>query len=276
MFATSDGRGLLFLYRLEQTATKLINASRPRILQLCAVDFTAFHFLQPLMEGCRDAGWDVEFACSAGPGALSLEQAGFRFRRFDVSRRPAPTTNGRALLRFAIELRRDRPTVVHTHTPVAGIVGRLAAQLAGCHRVVHTFHGLPFTAKASGLGAATYLALERLAARRTDYFFSQSRGDADRAVKLGIARERELLVIGNGVDLGRFTPDANERARVRKELAIPDSDVVVLFVGRLVREKGIVDLADAAVLLKDLPDVTFVIAGVTLAIVRDPVGALLV
>src|SRR5437762_2814660 len=222
--------------------------TQPRILQLCAVDFTALHFLRPLMDGCRDAGWEVEFACAPGPAVGILERAGFRFRRFDVSRRPSPLTNGGALLRLAASLRRDRPTVVHTHTPIAGVVGRLAAQLAGCPHVFHTFHGLPFGANVSGPGATAYLGLERLVARKTDYFFSQSRADAERAVKLGIARDSDLMVIGNGVDLARFCPDSNERRRVRGELGLRESDVVVLFVGRLVREKGILDIADAAVL----------------------------
>src|SRR5437773_12140067 len=100
--------------------------TKPRILQVCAVDFTALHFLRPLMEGCRDAGWEVEFACAPGPGVATLERLGFRFRRFDVSRRPSPLVNGRALARLSAALRSDRPAVVHTHTPIAGLIGRLA------------------------------------------------------------------------------------------------------------------------------------------------------
>jgi glycosyltransferase involved in cell wall biosynthesis len=222
------------------------------------------------MVGCRDAGWDVAFACGPGPGAKSLEELGFEYVPLAVTRRPSPISNGRALVGLATELRRRPPTIVHTHTPIAGLVGRFAAQLAGCRRIVHTFHGLPFGPDESSIRASVYLAVERLAARRTSLFFSQSEGDAARATKLGIARGHDLTVIGNGVDLGRFRSDPIVRRRVREELRIGDADAVVLFVGRLVREKGVLDLADAAAALKDQTNLFFLIAGDALPSDRDP------
>jgi glycosyltransferase involved in cell wall biosynthesis len=234
------------------------------------VDFTAVHFLQPLMEGCRAAGWDVEFACAPGPGVSRLQDAGFRFRPFKVSRRLSPGANARALLSLTAALWDDPPTLVHTHTPIAGLIGRFAARLAGCRRIVHTFHGLPFGGSSSGFGPGVYLGLERLAARTTTSFFSQSQGDAARAVELGIARGKDMLVIGNGVDLSRFRPNEVIRAEVRGELGIPTNDLVVLFVGRLVREKGILDLADAA-RIADVPGLVYLIVGDALPSDRDPV-----
>jgi glycosyltransferase involved in cell wall biosynthesis len=222
------------------------------------------------MAGCRDAGWDVAFACAAGPGAKRLQELGFEHLPLAVARRPSPVSNGRALVALARELRRRHPTIVHTHTPIAGLVGRFAAQLAGCRRIVHTFHGLPFGPDESGIRASAYLALERLAARHTRLFFSQSEGDAVRATQLGIARNHDLRVIGNGVDLTRFRSDPEERRRVREELRIADTDVLVLFVGRLVREKGVLDLADAAAALKDQANLVFLIAGDALPSDRDP------
>ena len=222
------------------------------------------------MAGCRDAGWDVAFACGAGPGATSLQALGFEYLPLAITRRASPFSNGRAVVALAAELRRRPPTIVHTHTPIAGLVGRFAAQLAGCRRIVHTFHGLPFGPNESGIRAPAYLALERLAARRTSLFFSQSEGDGARATKLGIARSHDLTVIGNGVDLRRFRSDPDERRRVREELRITDTDVVVLFVGRLVREKGVLDLADAAAALNDQTNLFFLVAGDALPSDRDP------
>jgi len=225
------------------------------------------------MAGCRDAGWDVSFACAPGPGATGLQELGFEYWPLAVTRRPSPLANGRAFVRLARELRRRPPTVVHTHTPIAGLIGRFAAQLAGRSRIAHTFHGLPFGPQESGVRASAYLALERLAARQTTLFFSQSEGDASRATRLGIARGRDLIVIGNGVDLRRFRSDPDERRRVRAELRMANSDVVVLFVGRLVREKGVLDLADAAVALKNQTNIHFLIAGDALPSDRDPAVA---
>jgi glycosyltransferase involved in cell wall biosynthesis len=79
-----------------------------------------------------------------------------------------------------------------------------------------------------------------------------------------------MLVIGNGVDLSRFRRDDLIRAEVRSELDIATTDVVVLFVGRLVREKGVLDLAEAAG-VADVPGLVYLIAGDALPSDRDPV-----
>src|SRR5437870_6832006 len=69
----------------------------PRMLQVCAVDFTAYHMLRPLMHGARDAGWSVEFACAPGQWAEALSAEGFRFRRIPVSRAVSPPTHLRSI-----------------------------------------------------------------------------------------------------------------------------------------------------------------------------------
>ncbi|MGH2498815.1 MAG: glycosyltransferase family 4 protein, partial [Candidatus Limnocylindria bacterium] len=69
-----------------------------RILQVCAVDFTAYHMLRPLMLGCRDDGWTVEFACADGPWAALLRAEGFRHRRVPMRRSVAPGQQARATL----------------------------------------------------------------------------------------------------------------------------------------------------------------------------------
>lgn len=217
-----------------------------RILQVCAVDFTAFYFLRPLMRGSRDAGWDVEFACADGPFAARLRAEGFVHRALPISRSVSPARNLAAAARLAASLRGRTVDLVHTHTPMGGVVGRTGAVLGGVPAVVHTFHGLPFPERPRDRAEAAFLALDRVLAPRTTYFFSQAAGDADRAVSFGIARRDRLTVIGNGVDLERFRPDDADRRAVRRELGIGHDDVVVLTVSRLVREKGILELADAA------------------------------
>lgn len=221
-----------------------------RILQVCAVDFTAYYFLGPLMRGLRRAGWHVEFACADGPFAARLRAEGFTHRALPLSRSISPLNNGRALLELAGTLRSRHVDVVHTHTPVGGIVGRGAAALSACRTVVHTFHGLPFTAHRLEPLERAFLAAERLVAPRTTWWFSQARADADRAVELGIARRGRVTVIGNGVDVERFRPDAEDRVAVRDAFGIGEAEPVLIVVARLVREKGILDLADALLRLR--------------------------
>lgn len=216
-----------------------------RILQVCAVDFTAFHLLRPLLHASRDAGFDTEFACADGPWAARLRAEGFAHRAVPITRSVAPYRQLVAIAHLARSLRADPVDLVHTHTPVGGFVGRAAA-LAWRGPVVHSFHGLPLRGARPSATERLFLASERLLARRTAYFFTQARDDGPRAVELGIARAADLMVIGNGVDLSRFAPDSATRARVRSALGLPQDAIVVCTVARLVREKGLLDLADAA------------------------------
>jgi glycosyltransferase involved in cell wall biosynthesis len=234
---------------------------RPRrLLEICAVDFTAFHMLRPLMVGAARRGWQVEFACSDGAWAERLRVEGFPHRQVAIPRAFKPLSLLQAAWRLGRSLRRDPPDLIHTHTPAGGVVGRLAALAVPDIPVVHTLHGLPFaTDDIAGPTARTYLVIERALARRTRLFFSQARGDAGRASRLGIARAADTVVIGNGVDLTRFRPDASRRQAARAEFGISDDEIVVLAVARLVREKGVLDLAEAATLVSGR--VRFLIAG---------------
>lgn len=244
------------------------------MLQVCAVDFTAFHLLRPLLHACRDDGWDVEFACVDGEWAHRLRDEGFRHRAIAMTRSVSPKRQLVAATQLVASLRRDPPDLVHTHTPVGGLVGRTAA-LTWRGPVVHTFHGLPFEGQAQTLTEQAFLTAERALARRTTWFFSQARGDVARAVALGIARQEDTTVIGNGVDLAKFAPDQVERSTLRRSLGIADDDIAILFVARLVREKGVLELADAARSFAADPRIHFLIAGAPLASDRTGVGGVL-
>lgn len=257
---------------------------RPRVLQVCAVDFTAYHLLGGILRGIRDRGWTAEFACADGPWAARLREDGFTHRRVDVTRAASPVRQARAIFQLARSLAADPPDLVHTHTPVGGLVGRAAAMLAFRGPVVHTFHGLPFEGHPQGAKERLYLLAERVVARRTDRFFSQARGDVARAARFGIADPARTLVIGNGVDVRRFAPDAALRLATRAELGLPANAIVVTLVARLVREKGILELADAALSLRADPRLHYLIVGEALEsdrtgvapeLARHPVGATL-
>ena len=244
-----------------------------RMLQICAVDFTAYHLLGPLLRASRRDGWDVEFVSSDGPFAAKLRAEGFRHRLVPMSRAASPSRQLRAIIALTASLRRDPPDLIHTHTPAGGLVGRASSMVAWRGPVVHTFHGLPFEGEPRTLSERVFLEAERIVARRTTKFLSQAKGDVDRAVQLRIARRKDTVVIGNGVDVDRFAPDPAVRESVRAELGIPSDAVVTLTVARLVREKGLLELAAAAADMGRDPRVHFLIAGASLASERTGVEA---
>ncbi len=216
-----------------------------KICQLCAVDFTMYHFLLPLMKGIADAGHEVVGVCSDGPLVDDVREAGFRVETLPIARSynlVQHVASYRALVRL---FRREHFDMVHVHTPVAALIGRFAARRAGVKIIVYTAHGFYFHEHMPLLKRAVFVVLEWLAGRLTDVLFTQAEEDAATARRLGLCGGKIVTAIGNGVDPARFAPDASIRARVRKELQTDETRPVIMVVGRLVAEKGYPELFEA-------------------------------
>jgi glycosyltransferase involved in cell wall biosynthesis len=242
-----------------------------RILQLCAVDFTAYHLLRPLGIALRDAGYDVSFCCSPGEGLDLLEREGFGVFRVPVSRSYNMIAHQVSLVRLYRLMRRERFDIVHTHTPVAGLLGRIAARMARVPHVVYTAHGFYFHEGMSDTVLKMMRSLERFGASLSDLIFVQSGEDLEEAVKTGIAPPGKLVHIGNGVDPAVFDREGNAgaAAALRVEFGIADGPVIG-FTGRIVREKGAVEFVRAAgIVARRMPGARFIMVGAPLESDRD-------
>lgn len=221
-----------------------------KIAQLCAVDFTLYHFLLPLMEGMRDAGHEVVGICAEGPLVEQVRAAGFRVETVPLERSYNLFSHRRSARALTRLFRHERFDIVHVHTPVASLVGRWAAWRAGARRIVYTAHGFYFHEHMGGLKRRLFIALEWLAGRKTHVLFTQAEEDAETARRLRLlprGRRDAVYAIGNGVDPARFHPDERgiERDAIRREIGTPAERVVILMVGRLVAEKGYPELIAA-------------------------------
>jgi glycosyltransferase involved in cell wall biosynthesis len=115
--------------------------------------------------------------------------------------------------------------------------------------VVNTLHGFYFHDGMSAWARRFYVAVEKVAALCSDVVLSQNEEDAETAVREGIVTPDRIRLLGNGIDLRRFDPlrvPRDTRRLVRASLCIPDDAPVVGFVGRLVVEKGVRELLEAA------------------------------
>ncbi len=242
-----------------------------KVLQLCAVDFTAYHLLRPLGLGLREAGFEVVFCCSPGEGLDLLAKEGFETRAVPIARNYNVALHGRSFAALLRLMRRERFAIVHAHTPVAGLIGRAAARIARVPVTAYTAHGFYFHEGMSRPVHALFAGLERAAASWSDVVFVQSREDYEDALRLRIAPPRKLVHIGNGVDPVRFGAKlhAAAAARFREEHGIGSSPVAG-FIGRIVREKGAVDFVRAAAAVKrEAPGTKFVMVGDPLPSDRD-------
>ncbi|HET9610083.1 MAG TPA: glycosyltransferase family 4 protein [Acidimicrobiales bacterium] len=226
-----------------------------KLAHLTTVDSSLRYLLHPQLTAVRDRGGDVLGISAPGPYADGLIAEGIRHVPLASSTR---SMNPLADVRSAVELwrilRRERPDVLHTHNPKPGLYGRVVGRLARVPVVVNTCHGLYFTETDPWLKRTILLVLEGIAARFSDAELVQSDEDLDRLVRRRAYPRRRTRLLGNGVDLGRFRPDVlgeAERAGLRRELGARDDQIVVGMVGRLVAEKGLLELFDAARRLDD-------------------------
>lgn len=218
-----------------------------RILQLCAVDFTLYHFLLPLMRGLRAAGHEVVGACAHGSLVAKIEAEGFRVIGLPIRRSANPIALWRSYRAIRQMLEIEKFDMVHVHTPVAALAGRLAAWRACVPKIVYTAHGFYFHEHMPWPKRAAQIGLEWLAGRTTNLLLTQSEEDAATGRRLGLARG-PVHAIGNGSDPARFRPalpQETTRADIRAAFGTPLDLTVILMVGRLVAEKGYPELVDA-------------------------------
>ena len=220
----------------------------PKIAHMTTVDMSVRHLLLNQLLALRAAGFDVAAVSSDGPDLTEVRRAGVTHWPVSFTRRMTPLSDLKAVWQIWRLCRRERFTIVHTHQVKAALFGQFAARLAGVPLVVNTVHGFYFHEHTPPMKRRAWILLEKVCATFSDLLLSQNREDIATAVDSGICRAEKIEHLGNGIDISRFDPAAvapEDLARLRIELGIPERSIVVGFVGRLVREKGILELYDA-------------------------------
>lgn len=232
---------------------------------MCAVDFTVRQFLIPLASALKEQGHTVVISCARGSYFDEIRAMGFDIRDNPVSRSMNILSHSRAIWRTYRMIRREKFDVVHVHTPIAALIGRIAARLAGVPVKIYTAHGFYFHDEMSPARKRAYIALERLGGLCGDFIMTVSAEDEAAAVKYGIVKPECVETIYNGVDMIRFDParfPATERTAIRRQYRIAMDAPVIGIVGRLVREKGFFELFEAAcIVLGKYPETKFLIVG---------------
>ena len=179
------------------------------------------------------------------------EEQGVNHFSLEMTRKITPLQDLRCLLQLIRFLRKNKPHIVHTHTPKAGIVGMLAAFITGVPLRMHTVAGLPLM-EAKGLKKSILYAVERLTYRCATHVYPNARGLMNFIQEKKLAGKTPLKCIGNGssngIDLTYFNPERvskEQEMSFREKWNISKDDFVFLFIGRLVGDKGVNELVAA-------------------------------
>jgi glycosyltransferase involved in cell wall biosynthesis len=201
----------------------------------------------------RAAGFAWDVVSADGPGLAEFgRREGVAVHAVPMTRTITPLRDLVTLWRLWRLFRRVRPAVVDAHTPKGGLLGMAAARLAGVPVRVYHVHGLPLLT-ASGVRRALLRWGDRVAGRLAHRVLCVSPSVREAALRERLFPPGATRVLGrgtvNGVDaLGRFNPEAvgpEAGRRVRAALGIPEGAPVLGFIGRVVRFKGVVELAEA-------------------------------
>lgn len=151
-----------------------------------------------------------------------------------LGRSISPMADARAFLKLIALIRRENPDVIHTHTAKAGVLGRLAAILAGSEAMkVHTFHGHLLHGYFAGWKIKLVVAIEKFLATRTDVLVAVGNQVKEDLLKAGIGERNQYRVFFPGLP----TPSDFNRDEVRKDLGLNLEETYCTFVGRLTQIK---------------------------------------
>lgn len=169
----------------------------------------------------------------------------------EMSRKITPIADLLAVLRLYLFLRKEKPFLVHSHTPKAGIVGMLAAKCAGVPHRLHTVAGLPLL-ESSGFKRKLLDLVEKTTYACATRVYPNSVGLKNIIINNKYCNPNKLNVIAqgssNGIDTNFFNPNlfsVEQKDLLRDKLALKKEDFVFVFVGRLVKDKGINELVEA-------------------------------
>jgi glycosyltransferase involved in cell wall biosynthesis len=177
-----------------------------------------------------------------------------------------PILDLKALITLYKIFRRNKYHVVHTHIAKAGILGRIAAKMAGVPIIVHSLHGSTFHSLLHPLICEIYILLEKLTGQFTDYFVPVGEDLKNRYLEQGIGCPAKYQVIHSGMDLSKFFAAGNLAEPViqskKRELGLEPDHIVIGMVCSLEPRKGYTYFFEAARrLATTYPKVRFLCVG---------------
>lgn len=223
-----------------------------KVLYITTVSRTINAFLVPHIEMLLENGYKVECAtCVDKKVNQVLINKGVKIFNIPFSRSPLSFGNIKAFKELIKIQKENKYDIVHVHTPVASIYGRLLKIRFPKLKTIYTAHGYHFLKGGPKLGWIIYYPIEKVMAKLTDVTININKEDYE-ITKTKLNPKKCYLVNGVGLDLNQYKPLSKEKQESkRKELGLEKDDFVVIMIAELNENKNQIQLIKAIELLKD-------------------------
>jgi glycosyltransferase involved in cell wall biosynthesis len=224
----------------------------PKLIRITTVPLSLKLLLSGQMKYIKEQDWEVIMVSADGREvAQAIKNEGVRHEVIPFTRKITPLDDLVCIWKLIQLFRREKPDIVHTHTPKAGLLGMIAANLAGVKTRIHTLAGIPAMA-AEGRKKTLLESVEKWTYSNATEVWPNSVGLRKFVLQKELCSEYKLRIIGkgssNGVDLEKFNREVlkeNHLVAATMRIMPGEDDFIILSVGRLVRDKGIEELVSA-------------------------------
>ena len=235
----------------------LVLESSMKILHVVNISFVIPYFLGKQLNYFASKGYEEHIICSPSDELESFsEEFSFEYKEVPVLRKISVSTDVKAVLAAARYIRKKKIDVVVGHTPKGGLIAMLAAYICRVPRRIYFRHGLVYETS-KGIKRTLLLNIDRLAALLSTKVVCVSKSVGQRSVEDGLNKPKKQIVLAqgtcNGIDTERFAKSNINNDGVdqhRSRLGIDKGDFVIGFAGRMVKDKGIIELVQAFELLQ--------------------------
>jgi len=241
----------------------------PKLIRITTAPISLKVLLSGQMKYMQENGFDVVMVSSDGKELGDVKaNEGCRHHIIPMTRRMTPFADVRCLWLLYRFFKKEKPAIVHSHTPKAGLLSMLAAKLAGVKIRIHTIAGLRFVTT-KGFSRRVLIFMEKLTGKAATHVWPNSFSLEEYIKENKLVSPAKLEVIGwgssNGIKLSRYSPAAIEEEKLqdtKKLIQYDPSFIYFLSVGRIVHDKGMDELLNAFVRLYSInPAVRLLLVG---------------
>jgi glycosyltransferase involved in cell wall biosynthesis len=226
----------------------------PKLIRVTTVPISLKLLLAGQMKYMKEAGWDVLMVSADGKEINEIEKGeGCTHYTVPFTRKITPLHDIVCLWKLYGLFKQEKPDIVHSHTPKAGLLSMWAAKLAGVKVRIHTVAGLPYMV-AEKQKKSLLVQMEKSTYASATEVWPNSKSLREFIIKEGLAEPEKLKVIGegssNGIDLKKFNRNSlkeNHLVAATMRIMPSENDFIILAIGRLVKDKGIEELVQAFV-----------------------------